>query len=75
MVLDSKEENPNKVFRVERTTRNNDDFKVLVIGLMAGILMLLSFPVVERIYVSSLGERPFISATVQVVKMKNTRVL
>jgi hypothetical protein len=57
-----------KVFRAEKTTRNRDDFKVLVSGSLIMILMLLTFPLIGRVYDSTLATRPFVTATVEVVQ-------
>ena len=57
-----------KVFRAEKTTRNRDDFKVLMLGLMFGIIMLLTFPLFQRGYDASFTERPFIRATVEIIQ-------
>ena len=60
-----------KVFRAERTTQNRDDFKVLIVGLMIGILMLLIFPMVASVGDKYFKERPFIQATVEVIQTDN----
>ena len=60
-----------KVFRAERTTQNRDDFKVLIIGLMIGIVMLLVFPMVGPVGDKYFKERPFIRATVEVIQTYN----
>jgi len=57
-----------KVFRAEKTTPNRDDFKVLMIGCMIGILLLLVLPVGGKIYDQKFVERPFVTATVEVVQ-------
>lgn len=62
--------NPNhvKVFRAEKTTRNRDDFKVLMLGLMFGIILLLTMPLVNRWYDSTFTDRPFIKATLEIIQ-------
>jgi len=62
--------NPNhtKVFRAEKTTRNRDDFKVLILGLLLGIFILLVLPVAQKLYDSQLIGRPFVSATLEVIQ-------
>lgn len=57
-----------KVFRAEKTTKNRDDFKVLMVGLMISILMLLLFPVMGQVYDKAIAERPFLTATVEIVQ-------
>ena len=57
-----------KIFRAQKTTQNRDDLKVLMVGLMVGILMLLLFPVMGQVYDKTLAERPFLTATVEIVQ-------
>lgn len=57
-----------KVFRAAKTTKNRDDFKVLMVGLMIGILMLTLFPVMGKVYDKAIAERPFLTATVEIVQ-------
>jgi len=57
-----------KVFRAEKTTRNRDDFKVMVVGVMIGIIILLGVPIGNGLYDQTLAARPFVTATVEVVK-------
>ena len=57
-----------KVFRAEKTTQNRDDFKVLMVGLMISIFMLLLFPVMGQVYDKAIAERPFLTATVEIVQ-------
>jgi len=57
-----------KVFRAEKTTKNQDDFKVLVVGLMISIIILLMIPFVGTTYDKQFAERPFLTATVEIVK-------
>ena len=63
-----KTEPVNKVFRAEKTTKNRDDFKVLMVGLLLGITLLLMLPLVHRWYDTLIIERPFIRATVEIVQ-------
>lgn len=58
----------NKIFRAEKTTRNRDDFKVMMVGSMIGILMLLVFPVWGTLYDQNFAPRPFVTATVEIVQ-------
>jgi hypothetical protein len=60
-----------KVFRAEKTTKNRDDFKVLMVGLMIGIFLLLVLPVYQQVNDQYVRERPFVRATVKVVQTKN----
>lgn len=57
-----------KVFRAEKTTRNRDDFKVMMVGTMVAILMMLLVPTIKGLYDSHLAERPFIRATVEIIQ-------
>ena len=58
----------NKVFRAEKTTKNRDDFKVLMVGLLFGITILLTLPLATRWYDTLITDRPFIRATVEVIQ-------
>lgn len=58
----------NKIFRADKTTRNRDDFKVMMVGSMIGILMLLILPVAGQMYDQFWAERPFVKATVEVIQ-------
>lgn len=55
-----------KLFRAEKTTKNQDDFKVLIVGLLFGIFILLVWPLSTRLWDSLFTERPFIRATVEI---------
>lgn len=57
-----------KVFRVAKTTQNQDDLKVLLVGLIISIFMLLFFPAIGGMYDKFLAERPFLTATVEIVQ-------
>ena len=60
-----------KVFRAEKTTRNRDDFKVMMIGSMLGILMLLTLPVAGQMYDKFWADRPFVKASVEVIQTED----
>ncbi len=55
----------NKIFRAEKTTSNRDDFKVMIVGSVIGILLLLVFPVIERMYDQSWVDHPLVKVTVE----------
>lgn len=57
-----------KIFRAEKTTQNRDDFKVLMVGSMVTIIMLLVFPLIGKTYDRLWAERPFITATVEIIQ-------
>jgi len=61
----------NKIFRAEKTTRNRDDFKVMVVGSMIGILMLLVLPVAGQMYNQFWADRPFVTATVEIIQTED----
>ena len=61
----------NKIFRAEKTTRNRDDFKVLIVGSMIGVLMLLVFPVWGQFYDQNFAPRPFVTATVEIIQTED----
>lgn len=54
-------------FRADKTTRNNDDFKVMVIGVLLAILLMVGTPTVETLWDRFISDRPYISATVEIV--------
>jgi len=58
----------NKIFRAEKTTKNRDDLKVLMVGSMIGILILLVFPVWCEFYDKNFAPRPFVTATVEIIQ-------
>lgn len=58
----------NKLFRAHKTSHNRDDFKVLMVGLVVAILILISFPMFGVFYDRNLAERPFVTATVGIVR-------
>jgi len=60
-----------KVFRAEKTTKNRDDFKVLMVGLMIGIFLLLVTPVYQKVNDQYMRERPFIQATVEIIQTES----
>lgn len=61
----------NKVFRAEKTTKNRDDFKVLMVGLMLGIFLILLLPVATRWYDTAFIDRPFVKATVEIIQTED----
>lgn len=64
-------ENPKKspLFRAEKTTKENDDRKVLLWGAIGTLILLLTYPLIDRIYDEYLAPRPFVSATVEMVRV------
>lgn len=56
------------LIRAQKTTRNYDDFKVMVVGSLIALMMMLIFPVLGQGYDKYLAERPFITATVQIIQ-------
>jgi len=64
-------ESGNKVFRAKKTHQNRDDFKVLIVGLMFSIILLLSLPMVGKVYDSNWQTRPFVSATLEVIQTEH----
>ena len=58
----------NKLFRAEKTTRHRDDLKVMMIGSMIGILIFLGLPFTGQIYDQFWADRPFVTATVEIVQ-------
>ena len=61
----------NKVFRACKTTKNRDDFKVLMVGLMIGIFMLLTIPVAQQMYDKRITPRPFVQATIEIIQTED----
>lgn len=57
----------NMSIRAEKTSRNKDDLRVMIAGTLFCIFMILVQPLVFRAYDLFYAERPFISATVEVV--------
>lgn len=58
----------NKIFRAEKTTRNRDDFRVLLVGSLVTIAMMLVVPLISQFHDYALADRPFVTATVEVVE-------
>lgn len=56
-----------KMFRAEKSTRNRDDFKVLMMGSMFTIILMLTIPLLDRVYDTTIATRPFVEATVEIV--------
>lgn len=59
------------MFRADKTTRENDDFKVLLSGLLVAIFLMVSISFGKRTYDQFAFSRPFIVATVKVVQQGN----
>lgn len=57
-----------KIFRAEKTTRNRDDFRVMMVGSVVAIFLILVIPVIQKLYDDILASRPFITATVEVIQ-------
>lgn len=58
-----------KLFRAKKTTQNHDDFKVLMVGAVLTIILMLTIPVFSKFYDYNFADRPFVVATVEVVKV------
>lgn len=56
--------------RVEKTTPNADDFRVLLWGAVIAIGLMVFMPTASRLWDTHIAERPFVSATVEVVKIE-----
>jgi len=54
--------------RAEKTTRNVDDFRVLMAGCMIAILLMVGSPFMQKMYDTFIQERPFMVATVEIVQ-------
>lgn len=63
----------NKILRADRTTRNRDDLKVMMVGSMIGVLLLLVLPVAGKLYDQFYADRPFVTATVEVIQTEDYR--
>jgi hypothetical protein len=57
--------------RAEKTTRNQDDYKVLMIGMVFSIFLMLVTPLAHRQWDVFVSDRPFVSATIEVVQRGN----
>lgn len=54
--------------RAERTTQNQDDYKVLLVGMVFSIFLMLFTPIIYTAWDTHFSTRPFVSATVEIVK-------
>lgn len=59
------------MFRADKTTKGNDDYKVLLSGLLVSIFLMVFVPFGERSYDQFISSRPFIMSTVEVVQRGN----
>lgn len=57
--------------RAEKTTRNVDDFRVLMAGCMIAIMLMVGGPFMQKMYDTFIQERPFMVATVEIVQEGN----
>lgn len=57
--------------RAEKSTRNRDDFKVLLVGSIITILLMLIGPLAPKAWDEVVAERPFMRASVEVVYAEN----
>ena len=55
--------------RAEKTTKNRDDFRVLLAGSVICILFMLISPLVQRYWDTYISERPFITASIEIIKV------
>lgn len=53
--------------RAEKTTRNKDDFRVLMAGTMFAILLMTVGPTISKLWDLGISTRPYVSATLQIV--------
>jgi hypothetical protein len=53
--------------RVDKTTRNADDFRVLMAGAIVAIIIMLVQPLTVKFWDGFVAGRPFVTATVEVV--------
>jgi len=53
--------------RVEKTTKNQDDFRVLMFGSLVTLLLLVSGPYIVKVWDTLFASRPFVSATLEIV--------
>jgi len=60
--------------RADKTTRNADDLRVMMAGTMFLIFLILMQPLAMKFYDEFIAERPFVSATVQVLAVENSPV-
>lgn len=61
-------------FRVEKTTRNKDDLRVMIAGTLFCIFMILMQPVAFRVYDYIWADRPFVSATVEIIGVEGSDI-
>lgn len=52
--------------RAEKTTRNRDDLRVMIVGVLFCIFLIVAQPFFFRMYDTFVAERPFVRAIVQV---------
>lgn len=60
--------------RVEKTTRNKDDLRVMIAGTLFCIFMILMQPFAFRAYDFFWADRPFVSATIQIIRVEGSDV-
>lgn len=53
--------------RAEKTTKNKDDLRVMIAGVVLCILMIFGQTAYAKFYDAFLAERPFITATVEII--------
>ena len=54
--------------RAEKTTQNQDDYRVLLVGMVFSILLMLFVPIIHTVWDTHFSARPFVSATIKIVK-------
>ena len=57
--------------RAEKTTKNRDDFRVLIASTLFAILLIVANPFVMRMWDTLVAERPFITASLEIVQKEN----
>lgn len=60
--------------RVEKTNKNDDDFRVLMAGSLFLIFIILMQPIVMKAYDVWFAERPFVSATVEILAVEGSDI-
>lgn len=58
--------------RVEKTTKNRDDFRVLMAGILFAIFLTIANPFVMKMWDTLVAERPFVTASLEVAQKGNS---
>lgn len=60
--------------RAEKTSKNQDDLRVMLAGTMFLIFLIFIKPIVLKVYDEFFAERPFITATVQILGVEGSDI-